>query len=45
MNLTDGLDGLAAGVLIFSFVAYLLIALFDPPGQLDPQPNLASSAL
>jgi phospho-N-acetylmuramoyl-pentapeptide-transferase len=41
VNLTDGLDGLAAGVLIFSFVAYLLIALFDPPGRLDPQPNLA----
>ncbi len=41
VNLTDGLDGLAAGVLIFSFVAYLLIALFDPPGRLDPHPNLA----
>jgi phospho-N-acetylmuramoyl-pentapeptide-transferase len=41
VNLTDGLDGLAAGVLIFSFVAYLLIALFDPPGPLKPQPNLA----
>jgi phospho-N-acetylmuramoyl-pentapeptide-transferase len=41
VNLTDGLDGLAAGVLIFSFVAYLLIALFDPPGRLGPQPNLA----
>jgi phospho-N-acetylmuramoyl-pentapeptide-transferase len=41
VNLTDGLDGLAAGVLIFSFVAYLLIALYDPPGPLDPQPNLA----
>ena len=41
VNLTDGLDGLAAGVLIFSFVAYLLIALFDPPGPLEPQPNLA----
>ena len=27
VNLTDGLDGLAGGVLIFSFVAYLLIAL------------------
>jgi phospho-N-acetylmuramoyl-pentapeptide-transferase len=26
VNLTDGLDGLAGGVLIFSFVAYLLIA-------------------
>jgi phospho-N-acetylmuramoyl-pentapeptide-transferase len=41
VNLTDGLDGLAAGVLIFCFVAYLLIALFDPPGRLGPQPNLA----
>jgi phospho-N-acetylmuramoyl-pentapeptide-transferase len=41
VNLTDGLDGLAAGILIFSFVAYLLIALFDPPGPLQPQPNLA----
>ena len=41
VNLTDGLDGLAAGVLIFSFVAYLLIALFDPPGPLNSQPNLA----
>ena len=27
VNLTDGLDGLAGGVLIFSFVAYLLISL------------------
>ena len=35
VNLTDGLDGLAGGVLIFSFVAYLLIA----SAQL--QPNLA----
>jgi phospho-N-acetylmuramoyl-pentapeptide-transferase len=41
VNLTDGLDGLAAGVLIFSFVAYLFIALVDPPGILQPQPNLA----
>ena len=41
VNLTDGLDGLAAGVLIFSFVAYLLIALVDPPGPVGPQPNLA----
>jgi phospho-N-acetylmuramoyl-pentapeptide-transferase len=35
VNLTDGLDGLAGGVLIFSFVAYLLIALEAN------QPNLA----
>jgi phospho-N-acetylmuramoyl-pentapeptide-transferase len=41
VNLTDGLDGLAAGVLIFSFVAYLLIALVDPPGPVGPQTNLA----
>jgi phospho-N-acetylmuramoyl-pentapeptide-transferase len=40
VNLTDGLDGLAGGVLIFSFVAYLLIALVDVPGR-GTQPNLA----
>ena len=40
VNLTDGLDGLAGGVLIFSFVAYLLIALVDVPGR-GSQPNLA----
>jgi phospho-N-acetylmuramoyl-pentapeptide-transferase len=31
VNLTDGLDGLAGGVLIFSFVAYLLISLVGVP--------------
>jgi phospho-N-acetylmuramoyl-pentapeptide-transferase len=36
VNLTDGLDGLAGGVLIFSFVAYLLIAVVALPS-----PNLA----
>ena len=36
VNLTDGLDGLAGGVLIFSFVAYLLIA-----ANQDGQANLA----
>ncbi len=42
VNLTDGLDGLAGGVLIFSFVAYLLIALVDAPGLgKASQPNLA----
>jgi phospho-N-acetylmuramoyl-pentapeptide-transferase len=42
VNLTDGLDGLAGGVLIFSFVAYLLIALVAVPavGKYS-QPNLA----
>ncbi len=41
VNLTDGLDGLAGGVLIFSFVAYLLIALVEVPGLKPSQPNLA----
>jgi phospho-N-acetylmuramoyl-pentapeptide-transferase len=41
VNLTDGLDGLAGGVLIFSFVAYLLIALVEVPGLKLAQPNLA----
>ena len=41
VNLTDGLDGLASGVLVFSFVAYLLIALVDVPGTKLSQPNLA----
>jgi phospho-N-acetylmuramoyl-pentapeptide-transferase len=37
VNLTDGLDGLAAGTLVFAFVTYLLIALLNEPVQ----PNLA----
>jgi phospho-N-acetylmuramoyl-pentapeptide-transferase len=37
VNLTDGLDGLAGGTLIFAFVAFLLIALLNEPTQ----PNLA----
>jgi len=41
VNLTDGLDGLAGGVLIFSFVAYLLISLVAIPGVKAEQPNLA----
>jgi phospho-N-acetylmuramoyl-pentapeptide-transferase len=41
VNLTDGLDGLAAGVLIFCFVAYLLIALVAVPDLKVSQPNLA----
>jgi phospho-N-acetylmuramoyl-pentapeptide-transferase len=40
VNLTDGLDGLAGGVLIFSFVAYLLIALVETPIK-QSMPNLA----
>ncbi|MDQ3689842.1 MAG: phospho-N-acetylmuramoyl-pentapeptide-transferase [Chloroflexota bacterium] len=41
VNLTDGLDGLAGGVLIFSFVAYLLISLIPIEGVKSEQPNLA----
>jgi phospho-N-acetylmuramoyl-pentapeptide-transferase len=41
VNLTDGLDGLAAGVLIFSFVAYLLISLVPVADLKEAQPNLA----
>jgi phospho-N-acetylmuramoyl-pentapeptide-transferase len=37
VNITDGLDGLAGGTLIFSFVAYMLIALLNVPTQ----PNVA----
>jgi len=39
VNLTDGLDGLAGGTLIFAFIAYLVIALLNPPPI--TQPNLA----
>jgi phospho-N-acetylmuramoyl-pentapeptide-transferase len=38
VNITDGLDGLAGGTLIFAFVAFLLVALLNQP---DAQPNLA----
>ncbi len=38
VNLTDGLDGLAGGTLVFSFVAFLIIALLNSPAQ----PNLAT---
>ncbi|HET9435925.1 MAG TPA: phospho-N-acetylmuramoyl-pentapeptide-transferase [Candidatus Limnocylindrales bacterium] len=37
VNITDGLDGLAGGTLIFAFVAFMLIALLNQPTQ----PNLA----
>ena len=37
VNLTDGLDGLAGGTLIFAFVSFLIIALLNSPAQ----PNLA----
>ncbi|HEV8516436.1 MAG TPA: phospho-N-acetylmuramoyl-pentapeptide-transferase [Candidatus Limnocylindrales bacterium] len=37
VNITDGLDGLAGGTLIFAFVAFMIIALLNVPNQ----PNLA----
>ena len=41
VNLTDGLDGLAGGVLIFSFVAYLLISLVPVTDVKLAHPDLA----
>ena len=38
VNITDGLDGLAGGTLIFAFVAFLLVALLNQPVA---QPNVA----
>ncbi|MFI5254380.1 MAG: phospho-N-acetylmuramoyl-pentapeptide-transferase [Candidatus Limnocylindrales bacterium] len=38
VNITDGLDGLAGGTLIFAFVAYLIIATLNEPLV---QPRLA----
>jgi phospho-N-acetylmuramoyl-pentapeptide-transferase len=37
VNLTDGLDGLAGGTLIFAFVGYMIICAINTPAQ----PNLA----
>jgi phospho-N-acetylmuramoyl-pentapeptide-transferase len=39
VNITDGLDGLAGGTLVFAFVAFLLVALLNTPA---PQQNLAT---
>src|SRR5262245_3870732 len=37
VNITDGLDGLAGGTLVFAFVAFVFVALLNEPTQ----PNLA----
>ena len=37
VNITDGLDGLAGGTLVFAYVAFLLVAILNVPAQ----PNLA----
>jgi phospho-N-acetylmuramoyl-pentapeptide-transferase len=39
VNITDGLDGLSGGTLIFAFVGYLIIAAFN---EAPTQPNLAT---
>jgi phospho-N-acetylmuramoyl-pentapeptide-transferase len=39
VNITDGLDGLAGGTLIFAFVGYMIIAALQTD---HPQPNLAA---
>jgi phospho-N-acetylmuramoyl-pentapeptide-transferase len=45
VNITDGLDGLAGGTLVFAYVAFLLIALLNqvpqPGGGVGNQPNIA----
>jgi phospho-N-acetylmuramoyl-pentapeptide-transferase len=45
VNITDGLDGLAGGTLVFAFVAFLLIALLNvvpqPDGGTGNQPDTA----
>ncbi|MEA2545722.1 MAG: phospho-N-acetylmuramoyl-pentapeptide-transferase [Chloroflexota bacterium] len=45
VNITDGLDGLAGGTLVFAFVGFLLIAHLNrvpqPDGTFTNQPNLA----
>jgi phospho-N-acetylmuramoyl-pentapeptide-transferase len=44
VNITDGLDGLAGGTLIFAFVAFMIIALLNPVvvrGQVVNQADLA----
>ncbi len=33
VNLTDGLDGLAGGTLVFAFISFLIIALLNEPFQ------------
>jgi phospho-N-acetylmuramoyl-pentapeptide-transferase len=45
VNITDGLDGLAGGTLVFAFVSFLIIALLNevptPDGTFANQPNVA----
>ena len=45
VNITDGLDGLAGGTLVFAFVAYLIIALLNVPAPAEPGPRCARSII
>ena len=40
VNITDGLDGLAGGTLVFAFVAFMIIALLNVPAPAEPRPAL-----
>jgi phospho-N-acetylmuramoyl-pentapeptide-transferase len=33
VNLTDGLDGLSGGTMVFAWISYMVIALLNAPGQ------------
>ena len=35
VNLTDGLDGLSGGTMVFAWISYMVIALLNAPGQLN----------
>ncbi len=35
VNLTDGLDGLAGGTMVFAWLSYMVVALLNAPGQLN----------
>ena len=39
VNLTDGLDGLAGGTLVFAFISFLIIALLNEPLPAEPGPR------
>jgi len=35
VNLTDGLDGLAGGTMVFAWLSYMVVALLNAPGQFN----------
>ena len=44
VNITDGLDGLSGGTLIFAFVGYMVIAALNQPGRSRTSPSCARSS-